>query len=100
MGRRELPNGLREGRRRDGGIWVAAHAKVLALVAHFGDETRPAPTQILRIDPDPKAANRVQQVYLDLGTQLSAGSIGAVHDKQLLIGSITERKIQVCERAG
>jgi hypothetical protein len=35
-------------------------------------------------------------VYLDLGTQISAGSIGAVHERQLLIGSITERKILRC----
>ena len=80
----------------DGGIWVAAHAKVLALVAHFGDPNKPAPTQILRIDPDPKAASRVRQVYLDSGAQISAGSTGAVHERQLLIGSITERKLLRC----
>jgi hypothetical protein len=38
----------------------------------------------------------VRQVYLDLGEQISAGSVGAVHEKQLLIGSITERRILRC----
>jgi arylesterase / paraoxonase len=80
----------------DGTIWVAVHAKTLALVRHFGDAQQLAPTEILRIDPNPKAASRVAPVYLNLGEQISAGSVGAVHDGQLLIGSITERKILRC----
>ena len=31
---------------------------------------------------------------------MSAGSVGATFGKLLLIGSITERKIQICQRAG
>ncbi len=80
----------------DGSIWVAAHAKTLALALSFGDAKRLAPTQIFRINPDPKAAARVTQVYLNLGEQISGGSVGAVHDGQLLIGSITDRKLLRC----
>lgn len=81
----------------EGRIWVAAHAKVLALIRHFGDATQLAPTQILRLEDvaDPSQA-RPEQVYLNLGEQISAGSVGAAFRDQLLIGSITERKLLQC----
>ena len=81
----------------DGSVWVAAHAKVLALVRHFGDATQLAPTQVLRLDmaADP-AQTKVTPVYLNLGEEISAGSVGAVYNRELLIGSITERKLLRC----
>lgn len=81
----------------DGSLWVAAHAKVLALVRHFGDATRLAPTQVFRIEvPADPAQAKVEQVYLNLGEEISAGSVGAVYNRELLIGSITERKLLRC----
>ncbi|MCU0760293.1 MAG: SMP-30/gluconolactonase/LRE family protein [Steroidobacteraceae bacterium] len=80
----------------DGTVWIAAHAKVLALGMHFGDASNLAPTQVFRFRPDAKGAERLVEVYLDSGAQLSAGSVGAVFNKQLLLGSITERKILQC----
>lgn len=81
----------------DGRIWVAAHARVLALVQHFGDSTRLAPTQVFRLADAPEPAQmRPEQIYLNLGEQISAGSVGAVFGDQLLIGSITERKLLRC----
>jgi arylesterase/paraoxonase len=81
----------------DGRIWVAAHAKILSLVRHFADTTQPAPTQIFRLEDraDP-AQIRPEQVYLNLGEQISAGSVGAAFGGELLIGSITERKLLRC----
>jgi arylesterase/paraoxonase len=81
----------------DGTVWVAAHAKVLALIQHFGDATKLAPTQIFRITVgEDVTAAKVEQVYLNLGEEISAGSVGAVFERQLLIGSITERKLLRC----
>jgi arylesterase / paraoxonase len=81
----------------DGSVWVAAHAKVLALIQHFGDATRLAPTQVFRLTFGADvAATQVEEVYLNLGEEISAGSVGAVFDRQLLIGSITERKLLRC----
>ncbi len=95
----------------DGSVWIAAHAKVLALGLHFGDASRPAPTQLfrLRLDSngadatgattqvaDAKRNSRLTEIYLDNGQAISAGSVGAVFKEQLLIGSITERKILRC----
>jgi arylesterase / paraoxonase len=81
----------------DGSVWIAAHAKVLALGMHFGDASRRAPTQLFRYLPGAKGDARLTEVYLDSGEAISAGSVGAAFNKQLLIGSITDRKILRCQ---
>ena len=81
----------------DGTVWIAAHAKVLALIRHFGDAGSPAPTQILKLAPNEDVGSmQAEQVYLNAGEQMSAGSVAAVLNNQMLIGSITERKVLQC----
>lgn len=81
----------------DGTVWIAAHAKVLALIRHFGDAASPAPTQILRMLPNQDVgALRAEPVYVNAGEQMSAGSVAAVLNNQMLIGSITERQVLQC----
>ncbi len=79
----------------DGSIWIAAHPKVLALVRHFADASQPAPTRILRYTPG-TAPGRLEDVLIDLGDGISAGSVGAAWGRRLLVGSITERKLLDC----
>lgn len=79
-----------------GQVWIAAHAKVLALVRHFADAARPAPTQILRFLPAAAGDARLTEVFVDSGERLSAGSVAAVHGERMLLGSITERKLLLC----
>lgn len=79
----------------DGSVWIAAHAKVVALVRHFADATQRAPTRILRYTPG-DGAGRLEDVLVDPGDGISAGSVGAVYGRRLLIGSITERKVLDC----
>jgi arylesterase/paraoxonase len=81
----------------DGSIWVTGHANTLALIRHFIAGS-PAPTQVWRVVPADGAAGSPEEIYLDDGTQMSAGSVGATFNDLLLIGSITERKILVCTR--
>lgn len=83
----------------DGSLWVTGHANTLALIRHFISGS-PAPTQVWRVALGQAQADSIEEIYLDDGTQMSAGSVGATWHNLLLIGSITERKIQVCERSG
>ena len=78
----------------DGSLWVAAHANTLALIRHFTDPQQPAPSQVFRIDPVNFAT---EQVFLDLGETHSAGSVGVTYGKQLLLGSITEPQVLMCQ---
>jgi hypothetical protein len=74
---------------------VGAHSNLVALVMHFivGSD---APSQVLRVDTTANPP-QVEEIYLNAGEQISAGS-GAIHfGNKLLIGSITDKKILVCE---
>lgn len=90
----------------DGSLWVGGHSNVVALAMHFIMGSK-APTQILRItDAQENAwANaQVEEIYLNAGGEISAGSGGATLNNsagnKLLIGSITARKILACEMEG
>ncbi len=81
----------------DDRLWIAAHAKLLALVRHFGDATRAAPTQVLVWAPgEGEDVPKPDTVYMNPGEELSAGSVAAPWRDLLLIGSITERKLLRC----
>ena len=79
----------------DGVVWLAVHGRTLDLVRHFGDAAHAAPSWIQRLDPA-AAEPRLETVFFDPGSRLSAGSVGAVHEGRLLMGSITERKLLSC----
>jgi len=82
----------------DGAIWVAGHPNSMALGMHFasGGED-PAPSQVFRIPMsetgEPLA---LEEIYTNLGEQISASAVAAVHNGQMLIGSITAKKMLIC----
>ncbi|TDJ43714.1 MAG: hypothetical protein E2O50_04170 [Gammaproteobacteria bacterium] len=79
----------------DGSLIVGAHSNLVALVMHFivGSD---APSQVLKVDV---AANPplTEEIYLNAGEQISAGSGAIQFGNKLLIGSITDKKILICE---
>lgn len=81
----------------DGTVWIAAHAKLLALVRHFANAANPAPTQVFAFRPEAEGDARLTEVYFEPGAQLSAGSVAAVTGQQMLLGSITDRKVLLCK---
>lgn len=84
----------------DGSLWVTGHANTVKLIQHFINGS-PAPTQVLRVvppvGPGTGGAATVDEIYLNAGDQISAGSVGVTYGKKLVIGSITARQILVCE---
>jgi len=83
----------------DGSLWVGAHSNVIALAMHFIVGSQ-APSQVLRVEADGDDY-RIEEIYMNAGGQISAGSVGARDaGNRLLLGSITARKILVCEMDG
>jgi len=78
----------------DGSLWVGAHSNVVALAMHFIAGSN-APSQILRINAAKEPAG-IEEIYLNAGGEISAGSGGATAGNTLLIGSITARKVLAC----
>ncbi len=82
----------------DGSVWIAVHARSLALLRHFMNADNPAPTVVLRYDPAAAEGERVSTVYVDHGAAISAGSVAAAYDDHFAIGSITDHKVLLCAR--
>jgi arylesterase/paraoxonase len=79
----------------DQSLWVGAHSNVTALAMHFIMGSN-APSQILRVERNEEGSD-IREIYLNAGEQISAGSGGATYGNKLVIGSITARKVLVCE---
>jgi len=80
----------------DGSVWIAAHPRMLAILRNLSDASVRSPTQVLKFTPTASGDARVSEIYLNGGDEISAGSVGAAHGKQLLIGSVTDRKLLLC----
>ena len=83
-----------------GDLWIANHTNTLALIKHFGDANSPAPTQVQMLRMTKEGEVELKTVYEDDGKEFSAGSVGARFGDELLIGSITERKLLRCRIDG
>ncbi len=81
----------------DGSLWIGAHPKLLTVVRYMSGSVPRAPSQVLHVVPLPSGGYRVDEVYLDLGEQLSAASVAAVRGKRLLIGPIADSKFLDCQ---
>lgn len=81
----------------DGSLLVGVHSKILELLGHFQDATKLAPSHIVRLAANGNGGYTVETVYLNLGEQISAASVGAGFNKHLLIGPIFQPGIQDCD---
>jgi arylesterase / paraoxonase len=82
-----------------GRLLIAVHPKVLTLARAMRNPHRRAPTQILRFDPRASEASRLTEVFADDGERISAGSVAVIHGQRMLIGSLADRKLLLCESA-
>jgi len=79
-----------------GSVWVAGHANLLSWRAFAADPAKPTPSQIFRVSLLSGVPQEAAQVYGNDGKEIAAASIGAVHGKQLLIGSSLDGKLLDC----
>jgi hypothetical protein len=60
------------------------------------DPSELSPTQVIRVAADPQTEDRITEIYMNDGGEISAGSVAAVLEKRMLIGSLTEHKMMEC----
>lgn len=96
-----------------GSLWVAVHPKLLDLIRHFADPDRQSPSLIVKYPvPSELSSGEISSTddrpltengsvaHFNTGDLISAGSVGAVHNDMLLIGSITEPHVLQCTLQG
>lgn len=80
----------------DGNVWIAAHPRLLRLLAHRRVPEERAPTMVLRFDPRRPDAGAVR-VFADDGSRISAGTVAARWRDEFLIGALFDKKVLVCK---
>jgi arylesterase/paraoxonase len=83
---------------RYGALWVAAHPKLLTFLRHAANHDVLSPSEALWIDPTGVNDPAVRPVWLDLGGLLSGSSVVVPFGSQLVIGSVFEPHVLVCNR--
>jgi arylesterase / paraoxonase len=76
----------------DGSQWIGAHPKLLTFLRHQADERIPSPSEVIRVERD-----RVQRVFLDLGSLLSASTVATPLSGHVLIGAVFADHFLDCE---
>lgn len=84
----------------NGDLLLGLHSKVLQLLEHVGDASKPSPSHIMRLKADGKGSFGPETIYYNLGDEIAGASVGASIDKHLLIGAIFEAKILDCAWEG
>ncbi|MCP5185164.1 MAG: SMP-30/gluconolactonase/LRE family protein [Pseudomonadales bacterium] len=79
----------------DGLLAVALHPRSLDAMAHMANPARPAPSRIVSLQPDLRAAPEV--LYEDDGGEISAASVGARYGDRLLIGAVRAGHFLDCQ---
>lgn len=78
----------------DGHLWIGAHPNMLAFLGNARDPDHLSPSQVLRFDP---SSGRTEEIFLSRGDDLSTSSVGAVYRNRLVIGSVFDEHVLVCE---
>lgn len=77
----------------EGNLWIAAHPKLLAFVAHAKDSTKKSPSQVFRLTVNADNRYTVSEVFLDDGSQLSGSSVAVRYKEYLYVGCVFQPRI-------
>lgn len=82
----------------DGSLWVAAHPKSLRFFNYARSPEALAPSQVVLVTPNPDGpGGMVDQVYLNKGEEIAGATVAAAHNGQMLVGSIFDDHILLCD---
>jgi arylesterase/paraoxonase len=85
---------------QDGTLWVSNHPHAVPLMDFLGDSSDRAPTQILKITPGARQDQQVEEIYVNDGDELSAGTAAAPRNSsQFVASSRTDKKLLMCTRS-
>jgi len=77
----------------DGGLWVGGHSKIFDFLKHAEDARAIAPSHVIRISP---RTGDVNDVFVDTSGAINGSSVGAVWDRNLVVGAVFDGHVMVC----
>ena len=80
----------------NGNIWIATHPKAFQLLTHADDRGTLSPSRVVRLQAD---GTNLEEIYVGTGEELSAASVAAVYNGEMLLGTIFDAKLLRCRLA-
>ena len=80
----------------DGNLWIGSHPKMYTFSRHMNDSTVLSPSQVYKVSLDQSNSYTIEEIYLNLGDELSGSTVAAFYDSTLLIGSVFESYFLDC----
>ncbi len=78
-----------------GRLLITAHPRLLDFSAHASDARERSPTQVIRVEPGEPGG--FETIYMEPGELLSGGSVAAVYRGRMLMGSVFEPWLLLCD---
>jgi arylesterase/paraoxonase len=76
----------------NGDLYIAGHPKLITFLRHAANAQVLSPSEVVRV-----ANDKVERVYLDLGSGISGSSVAAPLDNHLLIGAVFADHLLDCK---
>jgi arylesterase / paraoxonase len=80
----------------DGNLYITCHPKLLDFAAHAKDQSKPSPSQVLKVSLTGADQYDIEEIYLDDGMEISASSVAAPFNGGFLVGQVFEDHILLC----
>ena len=79
-----------------GNLWIGCHPKLLTFVKYSKDPQELSPSQVLNVTVQKPGLYTVDEIYLNKGEPLSGSSAAAVFGNTMLIGSVFDTRLLLC----
>ena len=76
-----------------GVLWIGSHPNLLRFASYAKLKKPTSPSEIIRVEGD-----RIESVYLNDGTEVSASTVVAVYGNRYFVGTVMDDKILVLEK--
>ena len=77
-------------------LWIGSHPKMYTFSRHMNDSTVLSPSQVYKVSFDQNNNHTIEEIYLNLGEELSGSTVAAVYNNIILIGSVFENHFLDC----
>lgn len=79
-----------------GALWIGCHPQLLKFVAHAANANKFSPSQIIKLSPEGPTGYRMEEIFLNDGTEYSGSTVAAVYGNKMLVGSVFEKTMLIC----
>jgi arylesterase/paraoxonase len=83
----------------DRNIWIGSHPNLLEFAAYAKGKKEKSPSKIIKIDYQGKGDYRVEQIYMEDGTEMSASTVAATFGNLIFVGNVKDEHFLILERS-